>query len=59
MKVNSFIPRGPAPIIPCGLWPSVRSEHGVGRALMSEGVERNLLHISKYNLTIIIKLEGR
>ena len=31
MKVNSFMPRGSAPIIPRGLWPSVRSERGVGR----------------------------
>ena len=31
MKVNSSMPRGSAPIIPRGLWPFVRSEHGVGR----------------------------
>ncbi len=31
MKVNSFMPRGSAPIIPRGLWLFVRSEHSVGR----------------------------
>ena len=31
MKVNSYIPRGSAPIIPHGLWLFVRSEHSLGR----------------------------
>lgn len=44
MKVNSSMPRGSAPIIPRGLWPFVRSEHGVCR----RSDERRIYHKGIY-----------
>ena len=50
MKVNSFMPRGSAPIIPRDLWPFVRSEPGVGRR-SDERMKYNGIYFI-YNLTI-------
>ena len=47
MKVNSSMPRGSAPIIPRGLWPFVRSEHGVGRRSEERG--RDIKELTSYN----------